>query len=216
VRQAIQVKGFELGAADEALLGRHIEQLDKRLERFDPAVIDLQIELQKQARRREFTSRARLVVMNRTLAVRRNTAPSVTTLIGRLFEDLGEKAAEYISRLNAPAARPRKSGVRSPAARRHDADRLIAERALLDEAMAGDRPSFDKVAETRLAGVRKVIFDALTQHGRQPSDDDLDQALAQTLMYAFEHLREKPERWSLHGWLAWTARKQLTGVTHSS
>jgi hypothetical protein len=206
----LQIKGTPLSAAEQKLLENHVRRLEKRLGSFDPDLVDLELALEKQARREEFTSHARLVIMNQVLPSRRNAAPTIRTLLGKLFEDLEEEVARWMSQVRGEESwKRRRKGSRDSKRNAAMAGELVAERALLTQALQGDRKSFDQLAEERLSGVRKVIYDLLSVNGREPDDDALNQALNLTLSRAFENLDRKPENWSVRGWLAWTARKEL-------
>lgn len=211
----IKVTGLDLSAGEEALLRRDVDRLAERLDEFDPDQVELELVVEKQARRQEFTSHARLRIMDRTLPVARNSGSSVRSVIRQVFEDLEEQRERLISEMRSEPTWKRKRGARDAEATESVARELIEERALLSRALEGDRNAFDVVAESRLAGVRKVIYGILSSGGREPTTDSLDQALALTMANAFEHLGEKPEHWSLHGWLAWTARKELESAVHS-
>jgi hypothetical protein len=216
VRLDVTAKGLELTTAQEKLLRRHVDRLETRLAQFDPDLVDLELTLEKQARREEYACHARLVVMNRALPSRRGVARTLAMLLGKVFEDLEEEAAKLLSEIRGDAAwRRKRHGSRDAAKIADDARRLTEERALLDQALAGERASFDRLAEAQLAGVRSVIFDVLSAGGHRPTDDALDQALSLTLSRAFERLAQKPEPWSLHGWLAWTARRELEAAVHT-
>jgi hypothetical protein len=208
-------RGFELTPADLQLLRRQIARIEKRLQHIQSDLVQLEIVLEKQARREEYASHVRLLVMNRPLAASRNRAPFVRTLIRQVFDDLQKELAKLQSGLRGDADWRRKRGMRQSAGMQQARHALEEERALLDRALAGDRATFDRVAETRLAGVRNVIFEILSEGGRQPTDAALDEALALTMSRAFEELHRKPERWSLHGWLAWTARRELKRAVHA-
>jgi hypothetical protein len=211
MRTRLQSKDFELSDGEARLFERHAEALRRRLARFDPDLVDLEVIVEKQARRNEFTSHSRLVIMNHALPARRNRAPTVTTLIGRVFEDLEEEVAAFVTALSNEEAWKRKRGARSAPAWRKAGARLQLERALLDEARAGDRSAFDTLAEGRLSGLRKTICEELSRHGREPTNEELDARLSQTLAQAFERLHEKPDRWSLHRWLSWIAQNPPAG-----
>lgn len=209
MRLHIRLKGLEFSDSEQKLLLKRTGRLEKRLARFDPELVDLELVLEKQPRRREYRSRTRLVVMNRSLEARRNAAAEVRTLITQVFEDLEEQLDALVAGLRGEAEWQRKRGMRSDRDLQHMSRQIEEERALLTEALTGDRASFDELAERRLAGVRKVILGLLSDSGREPSAAELDSALQRTLSRAFETLGRKPERWSLHGWLAHTARREL-------
>ncbi|HSL72395.1 MAG TPA: hypothetical protein VK864_19260, partial [Longimicrobiales bacterium] len=141
--------------------------------------------------------------------VRRNTAARIRTLLVSAFDDLEAELGRFVARLRGNERWQRKRGSRSAAAFRDASDQLRDERALIDRALAGDRTAFEVLADNRLAGVRREIQNTLAAQGHQPTDDELDRTLATTLTRAFRDLKRKPERWSIHGWLSWVARREL-------
>jgi hypothetical protein len=209
MRLQLKTRGFDLTDGEEAEIRQRVDRLEKRLAAYDPEVIDLEIELEKQARRREFTGDVRLVIMSHVLPVRRNRAPGVRPLLGLLFDDIDDQLERLSSGQRHDRDWKRKRGARETQAMSDATRALTEERALLDQALVGDRTAFDRLAESRLAGVRTVIFEALSKGGREPTNDSLDQALTLTMSRAFERLHEKPEDWTIHGWLAQVAREEL-------
>lgn len=208
----LQVQGFVLSPAAQRTLDRRVERLRRRLHRIDPDLVSLELILTRQARRVEYTARVRLSLMNHVLPAQRNAAPRLTMLLNAAFDDLEKELERYQSGLRGEADRDRKRGARSPVAVARAGRELIEQRALLDRARAGERAAFDILAEVRLAGVRKIIVERLSEGGREPAQEALDAALARTLSRAFERLHEKPERWSVHRWLADVARQELAVV----
>jgi hypothetical protein len=205
----VVARGCQLTPGDERQLLRRVERLTAQLERFDPDLVHLEVVINKQARRSEFTSRLRLVVMEHVLPVHRNAAPHIRTVLTRAFDDLERSLIQFNEQMRGATGWQRKRSARSARRIKQAQAALINERALLDRALAGERTAFEVLADTRLAGLRNVIFELLTERGGQPSDDELDQALGTTLAVAFEQLERKPERWSIHGWLSWIARREL-------
>jgi hypothetical protein len=208
-------RGFDLADGDRELLRRHVAHLEERLQHIEPDLINLDVVIEKQPRREEYASHVRLVVMNQPLTVSRNRAPLVRTLIRQVFDAIEKDVAQRLSALRGRAAAQRKRGMRNVASAQRARHGLEEERALLDRALAGEKATFDQLAESRLAGVRKVVYEILSEGGRQPTDAALDEALALTLSRAFEDLHRKPEHWSLHGWLSWTARRELKRAVHT-
>jgi ribosome-associated translation inhibitor RaiA len=215
MRVQIKTDDVRLTPADHDVLWRRIRSLEARLEHVEPDLINLQIVLEAQPRRTEYTGHVRLVVMNQVLAARRNQAKRVRTLLHRAFDDLEEQLERFNAGLRREVAWERKRGARSTTAFRAAEQELTEERALLDRALAGERAAFDRVAETQLAGVRKVIFDSLSAAGHDITTRELDTELEWVLARAYERLDRKPERWTLHGWLAHVARRELRGRVHA-
>jgi hypothetical protein len=207
----LQVKtdGCALTPTDEAALARHIERLRPWLSRFEPDLVHLEVTIEKQPRRVEYAGSIRLVVMEHVLAAQRNAAPAIRTLLNRSFEDLREQLARMHAQLRLEPEWERRRGARDDAGAQ-DADRTLTElRAALDQALADGPTAYSVLADTRLPGVRRVIFEILTADGRQPTDEDLARALQHTVAVAQQELRTKPESWTLYGWLAWIARREL-------
>jgi len=86
---------------------------------------------------------------------------------------------------------------------------LLEERELLDRALAGDREAFDRLVEEELPGLRRAIERALLDVGTEPTPERVEHVLADVLAIAFRELARKPARWSLGGWLAWIARREM-------
>lgn len=209
MRLHVRLKGLELSASEQKLLQKRTARLEERLARIDPGLVDLEIVIERQARRREYLSQTRLIIMNRTLPAGRNRADEVRTLIVRVFEDIEEQLDQFLADLRGREESQRKRGLRAGRDLKRTSRRIAEEQALLARALAGDRTTFDQLAEARLAGVRKVIFEILSKGGREPTDDELDAALRLTLSRAYEMLARKPARWTMYGWLAHTARHVL-------
>ena len=49
----------------------------------------------------------------------------------------------------------------------------------------------------------------LEEEGREASPEAIEHLMADALTIAFRDLARKPARWSLSGWLAWIARREL-------
>lgn len=209
-------KGCSLGTADERVLERRIARLQRRLGHFDPDLVELDVVIEKQPRRQTYTGSIRLSVMGQTLPARRNAAPRIRTLIREAFEDVERELDAFNAGLRSEAAWRRRRGRRGNGAGARDAfareeRELIEQRAMLDRALAGDRGAFDALADTTLPGVRRVIFDTLSRGGHEPGNKELTEALITTLSAAFRRLGEKPDGWTLYGWIAQVAREELRG-----
>lgn len=194
--------------ADERLLERRIGKMEKRLRRVNPELVDLQLIVQRHARRPEYTGNFRLVVEGDVMAAMRNKAPTLKNLLVQAFEDLEEQLEARSARMTRGRS-ARKRGARSADGVAASERVLDEKRALLDQAMAGDQAAFARLADSIMPGVRAAIFDALTERGRETTDAELDAALGSTLTAAFARLKEKPDEWSLDGWLMHVAREEV-------
>ncbi|HET9440877.1 MAG TPA: hypothetical protein VFO52_11935 [Longimicrobiales bacterium] len=200
---------LELSPRDEKVIEDRVRQLEKRLQDVDPELVNLEIAVEAQPRRTEYTGQVRLVVMNHVLPARRNRAKQLNTFLNRAFDDIEEQLDDFTSSLRSESHWKRKRGARSEQEMQEIESELVEERALLDSALAGNSEAFALAAEKRLAGLRKVIFDHLDTQGKGTSDADLDAALSLVLSRAAEDLKKKPEHWPLRRWLAWVAAREL-------
>jgi hypothetical protein len=205
----IKTHGCTLSPGDEREMERHLAQLEPVLTRFDPDLVHLDVEIEKQARRAEYTCALRLTIMEQVLAAHRNAAPKIHTLLNYAFDDLRERLARMDAQLRHEADWERKRGGRSGEDLKRTERELIELRAALDQALATDPTAFAVLADTRLPAVRRILYEAMTHEGHQPAQEELDRALVQVLAAAQQDLRSKPDRWSLFGWLAWVARREL-------
>lgn len=106
----MQVQGCALSPAAQRTLERRVERLRRRLHGMAPDVVSLELVLTRQPRRREFTARGRLSLMNRVLPARRNVAPRQTALVNLVFDDFEKK----LERFQATLRRERDRGRRGP------------------------------------------------------------------------------------------------------
>lgn len=212
----VRTRNCALAGDDEQELMRHIDQLEPELARFDPDLVHLEVVIDKQARREEYTGQLRLVIMEQVLVAQRNAAPMIRTLLNEAFEDLREQLARMHAHLRQEPEWERTRGMRSAEALADDTRQLVELRAALDEALGRGHTAFEVLADTRLPGVRRVIFEILTEDGRQPTDEELDRALLHSLAAAHAALQSKPEGWNLFGWLAWVARRELGRAVRSA
>jgi hypothetical protein len=104
----ITTSAFALTPTEDAILQRRLTALRRRLRRFDPDLVHLTLVAERGGRAGEFTAQARLVIMERVLAADRNTAPTPSVLIDRVFEDLGEALERFVAQLPGGRARRRK------------------------------------------------------------------------------------------------------------
>jgi ribosome-associated translation inhibitor RaiA len=100
-------KGFALTPANEAQLERRAARLERRLRRFDPDLVHLQVVMEKHPRREEYTGSVRLVVLEQVLAASRNKAASVRTLLTQVFRDIESQLDRMKAALRGEPARGR-------------------------------------------------------------------------------------------------------------
>lgn len=201
--------GVALSPADEKVLLHRIQRLERRLGKFQEDLVHLEIAITPRPRRGRYEGEIRLVLMNTVLPANRASAPSVRTLLAKSFDALEREVARLKAGLRGEADWKRKRGARGRDGVRNAERRLHEARARLDQAMAGDRKAFDVLAEVELAGLRKIILESLSNNSHEVTNEELDEALSVVMSRAFRTLRDKPEDWSMHRWLARVARRQL-------
>lgn len=212
MRIDVTLKNCTLSPADHRVLERRARKLEKRLGHIDPDLVHLQVAIEKQPRRIEFHSNIRLVVMNRVIPAGRNSAPTLRALITGALDDLERAVNAFNASIRRDAQKGRKGrkrGLRAPRRMAEGQRALTEARARMASSLAPGPPDFDKLAETQLLGVRRVIFDELARQGRTPHNAELDEALSHAMSVAARDLDRKPSRWTLHGWLAWVARREI-------
>jgi hypothetical protein len=214
----LQVKthGCHLLPGEKLEVLRHVEQIRPELARFDPDLVRLELVLEKHARRMEYLANLRLLIMQHVLVAHRNTARDIRTVLNQAFDDVREQLASMQAQLRHSPSWQRKRGLRSEELLDRTERQLVELRAAFDEALAADRVSFAVLADTRLPAVRRAIYEIMTQDGKDADAEDLDRALMYTLATAHQDLKSKPDGWSLQGWLAWVARRELCRSIHSS
>jgi hypothetical protein len=210
MRLHLRTTGLDLTEDDHATLKRLVANLERKLLHFQPDLADLEVDLTRQPRRREFASHIRLVVMGQSLAASRNREDSVSTLLRKSFSDLEEQMDRLNAGLRGERKWERKRGSRA-ADGREDATRALAElRSRMDAAMQQKGATgLSALADSRLRGLRSTIFEMMAKGDAQPTDEQLDRALLLALDAAQRNIARKPEGWSIEGWLAWTARREL-------
>jgi hypothetical protein len=189
------------------MLDRHVAQLEQRLPHVDPDLVHLTLVVEPQARRDEYKGSARLVIFNRALPAKRNRAPTIGVLIKRSFEDLEDQVDRFKQRLRGEYANERTRASLSPEAAAARERELLEERELLDRALAGDSAAFNTLADSELPAVSQVIARALLDQGQEVGPEAIEHVLGDVLATAHANLARKPARWTLGGWLAWTARR---------
>lgn len=110
----VTARNLTLTPADQRMLDRKIERLEKRLESFDPDLVHLDFTVERHARKPEYTGSLRLFVVNRTLTAARNTADTPAGLIQAAFEDIEEQLDRFKAELRREPERKR--GAQQPRA----------------------------------------------------------------------------------------------------
>lgn len=206
--------GCRYSPQDERVLDRRIRRLERRLRHFDPDLVHLEINIERQPRREEYDSNIRLVIMNRVFPAGRNAAAEVGTLLREAFDDLERQVDRFNAELRGEKEWRRKRGARSQASV-VEAEQALGEiRARLDGSFADGTAGFDQLAETELKGLRATILEILSADGREPADEDLDRALTTVLTRAVAEARRKPDGWSSYRWAAWIAQRELRREVH--
>jgi ribosome-associated translation inhibitor RaiA len=207
MKVTVATRHCELTPADQEMLDRHVAQLERRLWHINPDLIHLTLVIEPQARRDEYKGSVRLVIFNRALPAKRNTAPTIGVLIKRSFEDLEDQVDRFEQQLRGEYAHERKRASLTPEEREACEQLLLKERELFDRALAGDSAAFNALADAELPAVSQVIARALLEQGQEVGPETIAHVLGDVLTIAHENLARKPARWTLGGWLAWTARR---------
>lgn len=205
----VKTQRCELSPADQRGLDRYRERLDRRLRHFDPDLVHLTIEIDRHPRTGQYVGSFRLTLLNQALPAKRNSGPTIEALLKQAFDDIEEQLSRFKSNLRRDYAHERKRASLPPEAIRYQERELMAERELLDRALAGDRTAFDTLINDERPGLSTVIASELVARGQEPRPETIDHVMADVLTTAFRDLARKPARWSFGGWLAWLARRQL-------
>lgn len=209
IKYRVIARRCEVTPAAQHAIDRELMRLDPLLRHFDPDLVHLELVVEHHARREEFLGSIRLSVFNQILPAKRNTGPTLDTLLRRAFDDLEEQLSRLKSKLRRDYAHERKRLSLRPEAVRVLEREMQEERELLDQALAGDRRAFETLVRTEVPGLSAAIGRALAERGRQPTREALEHVLADVTTIAFREFPRKPARWSLGGWLAWLARREL-------
>ncbi|MER3419308.1 MAG: hypothetical protein C4290_01730 [Chloroflexota bacterium] len=197
----------ELTDRDRELLDHHLKRLEPELKHFDPDLVHLTVDIERHARREEYTGRFRLAVMSTVLPVRRNVAPTLPALLKLAFNDLHEQLHRFKSQLRRDYLHERRRTSLPPELVAYQERVLLDERELLDRALSGDRAAFDALVNHELPELTRAIERLLREHGREATAEAVEHVMADVLTTAFTELARKPARWSMAGWLAWLARR---------
>ncbi|MDR7416653.1 MAG: hypothetical protein QN193_08280 [Armatimonadota bacterium] len=198
----------------EKALERHLERIRRRLRHFPPDLLHLELTVERAARKEEYTGSVRLRIGTHVLPARRNRAETLEGFLKAAFEDLEEQIGHFKARLRRDYAHERKRASLSAEAVRAYEQALMEERALLDQALAGDREAFHALVEEELPHLRRVLERELRAVGREGTAEELEHVLADVLTVAFRELPRKPARWTLAGWLTWIARREVEREAH--
>lgn len=200
-------KRCELTPSAQRILERHLERLERRLRYYEPDLVHLELAVERHARRNEYTGSIRLRLGSRVLPAKRNRAETLEGLLNAAFEDLEEQLDRFQARVRREYVHERKRASLPPEVVRAHERELLEERELLDRALAGDREAFDRLVARELPGLRRVIERELVGSGA--GSERVEHVLADTLAIAFRELVRKPARWTMAGWLAWIARREI-------
>jgi len=192
---------------DQEILDHYLQRLEPELQHFDPDLVHLWLDIERHARREEYTGRIRLSIMGTLLPARRNVAPTLATLLKLAFDDLHEQLHRFKSKLRRDYMHERRRASLSSEMVKVQERVLLGERELLDRALTGDRAAFDALVNRELPTLTRAIERLLAEYGRPTDTETVEHVLADVLTTAFTDLARKPTRWSMAGWLAWLARR---------
>lgn len=200
----------QLSPVDEREIEHQVQRLDRRLPHVDPDLVHLTLAIKRDVRRDAYYGSIRLTLFDRVLPAKRNNGPTIAVLLKRAFEDLVEdQLPRFMAKLRRDYTYERKRASLSGEAVRALERSLHQERELLDRALAGDRAAFRALVDTEMPVLSRVVANVLVEHGREPSPEAIQHALADALAIGERELPKKPARWSLSGWLAWLARREI-------
>lgn len=205
----VTTRHCELTPAAEREIERQVGRLERRLAHVDPDLAHLTLHLEYDARRDEYRGSIRLTLLGKVLPAKRNRGPAITALLKRAFDDVEEQVARLMAKLRRDYTYERKRASLTPEVLRALERSVLEERELLDRALAGDRAAFNALVDREMPILSRVVARELGAHGRQPSPEAIEHVMADVLAIAERELAKKPARWSLAGWLAWIARREI-------
>lgn len=87
--------------------------------------------------------------------------------------------------------------------------------AAVQAARSGDRKAFDIIWQECHEPLRTVVRRTLDEAEVRESDRQVTAVLNEVRDRSFEELQDKPEDWSMYGWLSWIAQREalITGRT---
>jgi hypothetical protein len=202
-----------LSDQDQAAVTHLEQQLDRYLTHMDPDLVALTLDLEKHSRREEFLGSGRLVIFNRALPARKNSAPSLPVLVKRIGEDLEDQVRRFRARLGREYVYGRKRTALTSAELELAERQMGADRDLFDRALAGDEAAWQELVELERPRLRGLIAAELGAGSDGEDDQTVDDMLARVLEIGFQDLARKPARWSLFGWLTRLARREARRST---
>ena len=205
----VTTRRFERGEDAREVLDRSLARLQRRLRHFRPDLVHLQVQVERAARKEEYTGSARLYLPGRVLYARRNRSATPEGWIRAAFDDLEQQLSRYKAQLRREHAHERRRASLPEEAVEAYQRTLLEERELLDRALAGDREAFDRLADEDLPALRRAVERELLRLGRPVTPEAVQQAAADALAGGFRNLARKPARWTVGGWLAWVAKRTL-------
>lgn len=209
MKLTLTTRRCELTERDRELLDHHLKRLEQELVHFNPDLVHLTLDIERHARREEYTGRIRLALMNNVLPAKRNVAPTLSALLKLAFDDLHEQLHRFKSQLRRDYMHERRRASLSPEMVKYQERVLLDERELLDRALAGDRAAFDALVNRELPALTRAVERLLAEYGRPTNPETVEHVLADVLTTAFTELARKPTRWSMAGWLTWLARRMI-------
>jgi ribosome-associated translation inhibitor RaiA len=105
MRVHVKARNHKLTNVDRRLLQRHVHRLERRLETFEPDLVQLDLTIDKHARREEYRGSVRLFVVNRTLTAARNTGGTAGAMMQAAFSDIEDQLERYKAELRGEPAR---------------------------------------------------------------------------------------------------------------
>jgi hypothetical protein len=211
----ITTHNYRLTDQDEAALEHLERKLGHYLRHVDPDLASITLDLERHSRREEFLGSGRLVIFNRALPAKRNSAPTLGVLIKRIGQDLEDQVRRFRARLGREFVYGRKRGALTSAEQELAERQMGADRDLYERALQGEEAAWQELVELERPRLGGVIAAELGETGGGPGGEGTDELLDRVLERGFRDLARKPARWSIFGWLTWLARREARGEAHS-